>query len=66
MDTLTAFLAQQPLLALFLVIASGYAIGSVNLKGFSLGVGAVLFSGLFIGAIAPKASRRRWSGRWAW
>jgi putative transport protein len=55
MDTLIAFLAQQPLLALFLVIAAGYAIGAVNIKGFSLGVGAVLFSGLFIGAIAPKS-----------
>jgi putative transport protein len=55
LDAITAFLAQQPLLALFLVIASGYAIGAVNLKGFSLGVGAVLFSGLFVGAVAPKA-----------
>ena len=55
METLTAFLAQQPLLALFLVIASGYALGAINVKGLSLGVGAVLFSGLFIGAIAPKA-----------
>jgi putative transport protein len=55
MDTLTAFLAHQPLLALFLVIAAGYAIGAVNIKGFSLGVGAVLFSGLLVGAIAPKA-----------
>ena len=55
METLTAFLAQQPLLALFLVIAGGYALGAINIKGLSLGVGAVLFSGLFIGAIAPKA-----------
>src|SRR5512137_1953772 len=55
MDTLIAFLAHQPLLALFLVIAAGYALGAVNIKGFSLGVGAVLFGGLFIGAIAPKA-----------
>ena len=55
MDTLIAFLALQPLLALFLVIASGYALGAVNIKGFSLGVGAVLFSGPFIGAVAPKA-----------
>jgi putative transport protein len=54
-DTLIAFLAQQPLLALFLVIATGYALGAVDIKGFSLGVGAVLFSGLFIGAVAPKA-----------
>jgi putative transport protein len=55
MEMVTAFLGQQPLLALFLVIASGYALGAVNIKGFSLGVGAVLFTGLFIGAVAPKA-----------
>lgn len=55
MDTVIAFLAHQPLLALFLVIAAGYALGAINIKGFSLGVGAVLFSGLFVGAIAPKA-----------
>lgn len=55
METVAAFLSQQPFLALFVVIAAGYAIGSVNIKGFSLGVGAVIFSGLFIGAIAPKA-----------
>jgi putative transport protein len=55
MDAMTAFLAQQPLLSLFLVIASGYALGAINIKGLSLGVGAVLFSGLLIGAIAPKA-----------
>lgn len=55
MDTLLQFLAQQPLLALSLVIATGYGIGAVSLKGFSLGVGAVLFTGLFVGAIVPKA-----------
>jgi len=54
METFAAFLSQQPFLALFLVIAIGYGIGSVNIKGFSLGVGAVIFSGLFIGSIAPK------------
>ncbi len=55
METVAAFLAHQPLLALFLVIAAGYALGAINIKGFSLGVGAVLFSGLLVGAIAPKA-----------
>ncbi len=54
MEALIAFLGRQPLLALFLVIATGYAIGSINIKGFSFGVGAVIFSGLFIGAVAPK------------
>ncbi len=54
MDVFAAFLARQPLLALFLVVATGYALGAINIKGSSLGVGAVLFSGLFLGAIAPK------------
>src|SRR5512135_935571 len=55
MSTFTAFLGQQPLLALFLVVAAGHAVGAINIKGFSLGVGAVLFSGLLIGYIAPKS-----------
>src|SRR5512139_4180949 len=55
METIVHFLSQQPFLALFLVIALGYLIGSINIKGFSLGVGAVLFSGLLIGYIAPKS-----------
>ena len=55
MTALGAFLTQQPLLALFLVIASGYALGAVSLWGLSLGVGAVLFTGLFLGAVTPAA-----------
>ena len=55
MEIIIEFLSKQPFLALFLVIALGYGIGSINIRGFSLGVGAVIFSGLFIGAIAPKA-----------
>jgi len=46
----------QPILALFLAIGVGYLVGQINLGGFSLGVGAVLFVGLAIGAFAPKAS----------
>ena len=45
----------QPILALFLAIGLGYAVGQINILGFSLGIGAVLFVGLAIGAIAPKA-----------
>jgi putative transport protein len=55
MESLARFLESQPLLALFLVIALGYAVGQINIKGFSLGVGAVLFSGLIIGAISPAS-----------
>jgi putative transport protein len=41
---------------LFLVICLGYAVGRFNLAGFSLGNGGVLFIGLAVGAIAPKAA----------
>jgi putative transport protein len=33
----------------------GYLVGQINIFGFSLGVGAVLFVGLALGAFAPKA-----------
>src|SRR3954466_2928055 len=46
----------QPILALFLAIGVGYVVGQINIGGFSLGVGAVLFVGLAIGAFAPKAA----------
>jgi len=55
MDFLKTLLEQQPLMALFLTIAIGYLIGEINLKGFSLGVGAVLFVALGIGWFAPKS-----------
>ena len=56
MATIIAFLEAQPLLTLFLAIGTGYALGQVSIFGFSLGAGAVLFTGLFFGAIAPKAT----------
>src|SRR2546421_2133481 len=46
----------QPILAVFLAIGVGYLVGQINIGGFSLGVGAVLFVGLTIGAFAPKSS----------
>ena len=45
----------QPILAAFLAIGVGYLVGQISIGGFSLGVGAVLFVGLAIGAFAPKA-----------
>lgn len=48
-----AFLAQNPLLLLFLTAAIGFAIGRIRFKGASLGVAAVLFVGLFIGSFSP-------------
>lgn len=55
MGFLKTFLEQQPMMALFLTIAIGYLLGEINIKGFSLGVGAVLFVALGIGCFAPKA-----------
>jgi uncharacterized transporter YbjL len=48
-------LEQQPLMTLFLTIAIGYLVGEINIKGFSLGVGAVLFVALAVGWFAPKS-----------
>src|SRR4029079_12795346 len=55
MAAIADFLAAQPILSLFLAVALGYAVGQINIFGFSLGIGAVLFVGLAIGALAPKA-----------
>ncbi|HEX5817939.1 MAG TPA: TrkA C-terminal domain-containing protein [Gemmatimonadales bacterium] len=55
MDAVRALLEAQPLLTLFLTIAAGYFVGAANIKGFSLGAGAVLFVALAIGAFAPGA-----------
>src|SRR3954469_16756880 len=55
MDFIRTLLEQQPLMALFLTIAIGYLVGEINVKGFSLGVGAVLFVALAMGWFAPKS-----------
>lgn len=47
-------LRDSPLLVLFLVAAVGYLVGKIELAGFSLGVAAVLFAGLALGALDPK------------
>lgn len=44
------------MLALFIAIGLGYALGQVPVLGVTFGAGAVLFSGLAIGAFAPKAA----------
>lgn len=55
MEFLRSLLEQQPLMALFLTIAIGYLVGEINIKGFSLGAGAVLFVALAMGWFAPKS-----------
>ena len=50
---LEQFLVRYPELALFLVIAAGYRIGSFKIGAFSLGpVTGALFAGLFVGQFA--------------
>ena len=56
MAWLADLLNAQPFLALFLAIGLGYAVGNIQVAGFSLGVGAVLFVGLLVGVIAPKSA----------
>src|SRR5205085_10716193 len=55
MEMAQNIIGTQPILAVFLAIGVGYLVGQINLGGFSLGVGAVLFVGLAIGAFAPKS-----------
>jgi putative transport protein len=55
LDLAREIIGTQPILAIFLAIGLGYLVGQISLGGFSLGVGAVLFVGLAIGAFAPKA-----------
>jgi putative transport protein len=56
MDEIRIFLESQLLFTLFLTVALGYLVGEINIKGLSLGSGAVLFVGLAIGGLAPKSA----------
>src|SRR5713101_2411426 len=55
LDLAREIIGSQPILAAFLAIGLGYLVGQISIFGFSLGVGAVLFVGLAIGAFSPKA-----------
>src|SRR6478735_2034045 len=56
LDLARGIIESQPILTAFLAIGLGYLVGQISIFGFSLGVGAVLFVGLAIGAFAPKAN----------
>lgn len=53
MTAALALLAENPLLLLFTVVALGYPLGRVKVLGVHLGVAAVLFTGLAMGALHP-------------
>lgn len=55
LDLARDLIGSQPILTAFLAIGLGYLVGQISIAGFSMGVGAVLFVGLGIGAFAPKA-----------
>lgn len=52
--TMIQILIANPLLLLFLIAAIGYPLGRINIRGFSLGIAAVLFTGLAFGALDPN------------
>jgi putative transport protein len=54
-DQAREIIGTQPILTTFLAIGLGYLVGQISIGSFSLGVGAVLFVGLALGAFAPKA-----------
>ena len=57
MDYIVNALQQNPELAIFLVLAIGFAIGRVTIGGFSLGtVVGTLFAGVLIGQLDIKVS----------
>ena len=55
LDLARDIIGTQPILTAFLAIGVGYLVGQINIGGFSLGVGAVLFVGLALGAFSPQA-----------
>lgn len=54
MQTIIELFVSQPLLLLFAVIGVGYLVGTIRVGGFSLGPAAVLFAGIFFGALDPR------------
>lgn len=50
----TDFFLEHQLFLLFLVVAVGYPVGRIAIRGTSLGVAAVLFAGLAIGAFDER------------
>ena len=53
-DTITHYLEHNKLLLLFIVIALGYFLGKIKIKGFSLGIANVLFVGLAFGSLSES------------
>ncbi|HSB53511.1 MAG TPA: hypothetical protein VLD58_04110, partial [Gemmatimonadales bacterium] len=55
MHSLHDLLANSAPALLFTVVGLGYFLGNIRIRGFSLGIAAVLFVGLVFGALDPVA-----------
>jgi putative transport protein len=66
MQELAHLLSENFLLLLFLVSGIGYLIGKIRIKGFSLGIAAVLFVGLAFGALGPNVELPEFSISLGW
>jgi putative transport protein len=53
---MATFLAEQPLLVLFLVLAGGTLLGAVRVGGISAGPAGALFAGLALSAAIPEVA----------
>lgn len=53
---MASFLADQPLLVLFLVLAGGTLLGAVKVGGISAGPAGALFAGLALSAVVPEVA----------
>ncbi len=54
MQPVLTLLAENQLLLLFVIIGLGYLVGNIRIAGFQLGVVAVLFAGIFLGALDSR------------
>ena len=54
MEIIVKYLEENKLFLLFLVVAIGYLFGKIKIKGFSLGIAAVLFVGIGFGSLSEK------------
>ncbi|MCB1142856.1 MAG: transporter [Leptospiraceae bacterium] len=54
MEHFIHFLEENKLFLLFLVIAVGYLLGKIKIRGFSLGIASVLFVGLAFGSLSEN------------
>lgn len=57
MENFREILVQNPPLLIFIVIGLGYILGSIKIKGFSIGIAGVLFVGLAFGTWNPHGTQ---------